>query len=418
MPHEYTTVHAIRNEKGIALVAALLFLMVLTLVGTTAIMISSTDIKIGGNYKNSKTAFYQAEAGVQYAIQAIENELSAGTLTLPPTDGSPPVTVSHTVPSGFSFESNISLSKVQGVSEYTFQMTGYGGNNSRSTIEVRLERGSAFEYGIFGDDEIDMKNSGAAYSYDSRVDTTPTPAESTHEADIGSNVKVIAHNGTIIDGDVALGESAAGVDGTYVEMGSPGPTVTGTEGASVERVDPDPLGAVGGALASTFTTVSMSNDNWRNGQISGTPPTLCLNNNETTTLVGVAGGANYYLDGIDLKKDAVLTIDASAGPVNIYLTGGVDTHNDAKVNVNGLPTDFTIYSNSNEKIDFKHGSEFKGTIYAPYAPVEMKNSADVYGLIWADTVDIKNSGTFYFDTAIKDKFASDDMDIVSWREVR
>ncbi|MFH1147128.1 MAG: PilX N-terminal domain-containing pilus assembly protein [Pseudomonadota bacterium] len=413
MTHVHVSGSSIRNEKGIALVAALLFLMVLTLLGTTAIMISSTDIKIGGNFKNSKTAFYDAEAGVQYVIKTMENGLAAGTLTLPT---STPVTVSYTVPSGFSFDSSVSLSKVSGLSEYTFQMTGHGGNNSESTIEVRLSRGSAFEYGIFGDDAIDMKNSGAAYSYDSRVDTTPTPAESTHEADIGSNVLVRTYNGTTIDGDVALGENASGVDGTYVETGSPGATVTGTEGANVERVNPDPLGAVGGDLATTFTTVSVSNDNaW--GGLGGT--TISLGNGDSLTLQGKTGGANYYITSVVLDNHSTLNIDASAGPVNIYLTGGLEAKNGSNINVTGLPTDFTIYSNSTtSSLIFKHDSGFKGTVYAPYAPVEMKNGADVCGLIWADTVDIKNSGTFYFDTAIKDKFASDELDMVSWREVR
>jgi hypothetical protein len=54
-----------KNEKGIALITALLFLMVLTVLGTTAVMISSTDIKIGGNYKTTKQTFYVAEAGLE-----------------------------------------------------------------------------------------------------------------------------------------------------------------------------------------------------------------------------------------------------------------------------------------------------------------------------------------------------------------
>ncbi|TSA10502.1 MAG: hypothetical protein D4R73_05160 [Deltaproteobacteria bacterium] len=62
----------IKNEKGIVLITALLFLMVLTVLGTTAVMISSTDIKIGGNYKTSKQAFYNAEAGIERATDALK----------------------------------------------------------------------------------------------------------------------------------------------------------------------------------------------------------------------------------------------------------------------------------------------------------------------------------------------------------
>jgi Tfp pilus assembly protein PilX len=402
----------IKNEKGIVLITALLFLMVLTVLGTTAIVISSTDIQIGGNYKLSKQAFYDAEAGIQYAIKNIENGLAAETLSL--TGSS--VAVNYTAPSGFSFDPVTTLTQVESTSNYRFQATGHAANNTSSTIEVVIKRDTLLNYGIFGDDEIDMKNSGAAYSYDSRVTPNPTPADSTGEADIGSNKLVTGHNGTIIDGDVALGDDGLGTEGVYTPMGSPGPTVTGTAGVDVDRVTPDPLGAIGGDLATTFSTVSSgSNDNvW--GGIAGN--TISLNNGETKTLLGKAGGADYYVTSIDLKNGSTLNIDATAGPVNIYLTGSLNTHNSATINLNGLPPDFTIYSNSTAKIDFKHGSAFKGTVYAPYADIDMKNSSEVYGILWAKTVDIKNSGQFFFDTALKDKFASDDISIVSWREVR
>lgn len=410
-----------KNERGIVLITALLFLMVLTVLGTTAVMISSTDIKIGGNYKTSKQAFYDAEAGIQYAIKNIENGLAAETLSL--TGSS--VAVNYTAPSGFAFDPITTLTQVGSTSNYSFQATGHSANNTSSTIEVVIEREILLNYGIFGDDEIDMKNSGAAYSYDSRVTPNPTPADSTGEADIGSNNLVRAYNNTIIDGDIALGQcdlngdgdyDDAGEDGTYTPQGNPGPSVSGTAGVDVDRVTPDPLGVIGGDLATTFTTVSSgSNDNvW--GGITGN--TINLGNGDTMILYGKAGGADYYVTDINLNNGATLNIDATAGPVNIYLTGGLDAKNGSAVNITGAPPDFTIYSNSTDKIDFKHGSAFKGTVYAPYAPVDMKNSSEVYGLIWANTVDIKNSGQFFFDTSLKDKFASDDISIVSWREVR
>ncbi|MDD5451651.1 MAG: pilus assembly PilX N-terminal domain-containing protein [Desulfovibrionales bacterium] len=412
-PHTVKLIGAFcRDERGIVLITALLFLMVLTILGTTAIVISSTDIKIGGNYKLSKQAFYDAEAGIQYAIKNIENGLAAETLSL--TGSS--VAVSYTAPSGFSFDPITTLTQVGTTSNYSFRATGHAANNTSSTIEVVVERETLLDYGIFGDDEIDMKNSGAAYSYDSRVTPNPTPADSTGEADIGSNKLVTGHNGTIIDGDVALGDDGLGTEGIYTPMGSPGPTVTGVEGVDVDRVDPDPLGAIGGDLAATFTAVSSgSNDNvW--GGITGN--TINLGNGDTMTLYGKSGGADYYVTDINLNNGATLNIDATAGAVNIYLTGGLDAKNGSAVNITGVPPDFTIYSNSTDKIDFKHGSAFKGTVYAPYADIDMKNSSEVYGILWGKTVDIKNSGQFYFDTALKDKFASDDISIVSWREVR
>ena len=59
------------NDKGIALVLALIFLVALALLGTTAVLLSTTDTKIGANYKASGKALYVAEAGAQEARQRL-----------------------------------------------------------------------------------------------------------------------------------------------------------------------------------------------------------------------------------------------------------------------------------------------------------------------------------------------------------
>ena len=47
--------------------AALVFLGVLALLGTTAVVTTTTEIKIGGNYKVSEQAFYEAQGGCEEA---------------------------------------------------------------------------------------------------------------------------------------------------------------------------------------------------------------------------------------------------------------------------------------------------------------------------------------------------------------
>ncbi len=57
-----------RDEKGMVLVLGLLLVSVLALVGTTAVMTSTTDMKINSNYKSGAQAFYIAEAGIERAL--------------------------------------------------------------------------------------------------------------------------------------------------------------------------------------------------------------------------------------------------------------------------------------------------------------------------------------------------------------
>jgi hypothetical protein len=75
-----------KNEKGIVLVVALIMLTVLILLGTTAIMTSSSDLKISSNFVSGTQAFYIADAGMERAktslntVTDINSVLASGTL--------------------------------------------------------------------------------------------------------------------------------------------------------------------------------------------------------------------------------------------------------------------------------------------------------------------------------------------------
>lgn len=58
----------INNEKGIALIAALMVLLVLTMLGISAILTSTTDMQIGNNEKNAIQGQYVAEAGIEHMM--------------------------------------------------------------------------------------------------------------------------------------------------------------------------------------------------------------------------------------------------------------------------------------------------------------------------------------------------------------
>ncbi len=55
------------NEKGAVLPIGLIFLAIIAILGTTAVIVTTTDLKIGSNYKSSVKAFYAAEAGIEEA---------------------------------------------------------------------------------------------------------------------------------------------------------------------------------------------------------------------------------------------------------------------------------------------------------------------------------------------------------------
>ena len=59
-----------RNERGMVLALALWMLVILGLLGTVALSMTNTEIRLAGNNRNTQAAFFAADAAVQYARTA------------------------------------------------------------------------------------------------------------------------------------------------------------------------------------------------------------------------------------------------------------------------------------------------------------------------------------------------------------
>ena len=182
-----------------------------------------------------------------------------------------------------------------------------------------------------------------------------------------------------------------------------------------ERIDPDPLGVSPGGENDPSNFI-IYNDN----HLSGVGDSIDYADSTTPlTLVGKEGGANYYFTDFWIGNGAAVEIDATDGPVNIYVDGGnITISNSATLNLNGGPADLSIFSNTTGDIKVLYCGVVKGLIYAPFADVFMMSNGDFYGSIWASKTDLKNSGNIYFDTALKDKYMRwlDEMEIFAWRD--
>jgi hypothetical protein len=68
----------IRNDRGSALIVALLCLVLLTLIGIGATNTTTTDIQIAKNEKFHKVAFYHADSGVYGTPKLISSAVDGG----------------------------------------------------------------------------------------------------------------------------------------------------------------------------------------------------------------------------------------------------------------------------------------------------------------------------------------------------
>jgi hypothetical protein len=63
--------NTVRNEKGLVLIIALLILLVLTLIGISAISTTTFETNISGNERVGTDAFYASEAGIQIGLNQL-----------------------------------------------------------------------------------------------------------------------------------------------------------------------------------------------------------------------------------------------------------------------------------------------------------------------------------------------------------
>src|SRR5437762_8871248 len=91
------------DERGTALIIALMAMMLLTALGAAVVMVANTETHIAGNYRNSQEALYAADAAVERVVQDLLliprwNDILGGTAQSGFVDGA--MTSAKTLPGG------------------------------------------------------------------------------------------------------------------------------------------------------------------------------------------------------------------------------------------------------------------------------------------------------------------------------
>jgi len=377
------------GKAGAVLFATVTFLVTVSLLGATLYTFTQTDVQMAGQHKRSAEAFYHADAGIQYVVAQIRKDVDDGALELDDDVES----VYYAAPAGLDFDPVTTLNRLPDGESYAFEVTGRAPGGAQTTIEAVIQPGAGGGlYGIFSDTTLEIKNQADVFSYNSDFTLNPTPTDSTAAASIAANDKLMLKNGAFIDGSTHVGEDSSGNPGKYENEGA---DVTGEEGVKDGYIDYDPLGVVGGPLADRFIEVAANNDN-----ALAIPPILGneINLEEGETVILNSG--QYYLDELNLEEGGELHIVPSTGPVEIFITGKLEAKEESAINHGGRPTDFYIYSNSSDDIEFKIDSEFRGMFYAPLASIEFKIGSPGYGMLWGQKVELKDDFLFYVDEAL------------------
>lgn len=388
------------GKDGVILIMVMSFLTLLMLLAGTFHIVTTMNARQTGFSVAGAAAFEQASSGADFVFGRVRADDISGVVTL----RTAMVSVNYAAPAGYDFDPVTNLIRLADNRSFLYRVVGRQGD-ARATVEVVVGRAAVIMAGVFGNQGVSLGPNTEIGAYRSSQGTAPTV--STGEGSAASN-ESMGGKFNAVDGTIYLGESTAGTPASYAHEFTTPATVVRTE-----RIDPDPLGLANGALSNEFAFVAISNANATaiGGSISGGQ--LLISGNVTLR------AGRYYVSQIDLGNHRTLTIDASSGPVEIYLTGSVSTAPNSTISANPpLPENLIIYSNSNAPMQFQPNMSFVGFIYAPLASIRIQPNGNFLGALWANSISAAPTGRIYVDTDFLEQFsAGRPLVRLSWKHV-
>jgi hypothetical protein len=380
------------RHSGSALILIMFAVMILLTAGVGLLSLGLHSRVFAIQTVSEVAARCAADAGLAKAVFEMNRKLKVK----PWDDGSLPQASGQTLPNcDATFTYAVAGDADDG---YAVQCAGRCGR-AEKIVNCALELKGLFEYAIFADASIDIYNGGVVDWYNF--------TDGDGDLSIGTNSilpgAVSLKNGATVNGNVVIGP-----DGDLeVAVVATWATIAGEVYAASEEYPLYPV------VVPAY--------------LHQMPSAGTINNNITIT-----ESAKY--DGINLSSSRVITID---GAVELYITGDIIIKNSAQLqvvatnpdaslslyvggdievknagtinNLSGDAKKLTIYGlNTCQNIILKNVSDFYGTIYAPSAYVEMKNSAAVYGAVVAQDFAQKNSAAFNYDATLRDVDLDDD----------
>ena len=388
------------KKRGSAIPLVMLIVVILLAMGTGLLRLGLGSRVISIRTASNITAQCAADAGLTKALFEMNEKLKVETW-----DGS-------TLPLG----TEVSLPNCDAVfsytvtgdlgSGYTIQSTG-NSNQAQRTVSCTLQLQGPFEAAIFTKQYLYMKNGGTVDWYNFDADDG--------NLQIGTNSaepdSVVLHNNVIVNGDIGVG-MGGDLDDVIVDNGA---TITG-ETFNLTQIYELPPVTVPESLESS-PSLGTINDNTTISS-SARYNSIDLGNSET---VIIRGDITLYITGdITLGNSAELQIEEGAS-LTLYLGGDFEGQNSSLVNNETQdPQKLKIYGlDSCETIQFKNSADLYGAIYAPNADVIMNNSGNIYGAVVAESFDMKNSGVFMYDASLRDVSINDEavyFTITNWHE--
>jgi hypothetical protein len=292
-----------------------------------------------------------------------------------------------------------------------YQMVATGREaRAGARLELTLQRTThnVFEWGAFGDEFLVMDSNARTDSYVSTLGTYASQAingsgsnlYAKKNGDVGSNGDITLMQNVKVWGDAlpGPGESTT-IVGTNVSVS--GGTAPQTEMMELKEIDVPLITSSGPQnITGTTTVIAAGDHRWTDFTV------------QKDAKVMIMGPARLVFDNFHLKANSQFIVDATAGPVEMYVNDDFildsntlvssTTQKPVDINVN-LLSDNVINPDIKVQLDiitFDSNAKMFGTIYAPSAVIDIDSNFELFGSLVARRVSLDSNARIHYDESL------------------
>jgi hypothetical protein len=387
---------------------------VFTALGAAFLVRSLNEGLLGSRNADRQSAFYLAEAGIDRALAELKtNSAWAGTGPLSLTTGAYEVTVTTLSPTRRG---------VTSTGHFPSSVTTTPGYQQRRVEAVfELAGKTVYDVPLMTDEELTVTGSMQSDSYNSCPSPDPAnpsvcPAPVAYGALLPdgtinkSQHGNIGTNGTDL-GDITLGNSVfiegqllvgPGVDPPESIVTGYNPALITGEPEVVSQPVKFPMPAMCVPAGLTCTELKLT------GQVTQT----------LTSTGGPLGDNRYCYTNVTLSGGATLS---ASSDVIVYVTGNLVTKGNATLGNSTRPSHLAVVMTSDNELRLETGSsKIYSAIYGPDVEVTIGGTAELFGALIVEEVEIPGSAVFHYDEDLKRRVEISNgstIKLLSWRDL-
>lgn len=432
-----------RTERGSALIAVLLLAALVAVIASHLLTRSAQEHRLATRSYYQSAALNLAEAGIEEAMWAANNNWIDGAHGWTPSDDGTGAMV-RTLTS--------SLSLAQGAGEIYLRLDQPASATPVAValgvvrlpgqlkivkqLQVKLERRALWANGMVAKGTITFTGNAAVDSYDSDLgpwDATTNRSDQATVATLSTAVDpVVLNSNASIYGFVATGGGLPDVGGNGRIYG---PTTPADVDMDPARIRSDFSANLPAATAPTGTPISnlgtvsssvtlpLAGDPLGpDGRYLYTAASLSINGNDS---VSIKGPVDIIVTGnVSVSGNGNLAVGGtgSTNPsLNLYAAATVSIGGNGMINHTNVPINSTIHGTApdgtTQSISISGNGSFIGTIYAPNADLTLSGNGGNSGAVIGKTINLSGNAVFHYDIRLGQVPSERFFKPISWIEL-